>query len=649
MLTTGEYKGPDYYNYDGSINPDSSYAQKWRKEQFGRDVSLRNDQISEADARNISPGLGSMLDQIDSNRRNSSNKINTSDNRKTMLKSQAGGSYGQGGKNAKNFVDEYSVALPPTMGGYRKKDMVDLELGREGRISPLVAVGQSKQSPNLGWVNDDARGVFGGEYRPYIPGGRGGINVSIRPNIQNTNTFNPQNTFTPETSATSNPTLQTAGGDIFESTAQGGGPYSAGRDITPIGTRGTATTGDSGDVISDAAITTTADNQSTATTGTGSGQTTATPVYNTPINNTPINNTPINNTPVDNTPINNTPVDNTPINNTPVDDTPINNTPVDDTPVDDTPVTRFSDDFATKSDAQNWLNQYYVNTLGRDAIFDDQFSDASVNASYWINELSKGTSTKDKVMSDIQLNPEFTNRKELVDQYRAVLGRDPLESELDALTGPGGQWLTGDTSAASISQNQLQQSPEFQGRNELVQLYNQHLGRNPTEAELDTYVGAGGFNLTNYTSADDVLQNVILPQVGNQNQTGGGGSSNNNNNSSSGGSSSSGGGGQSYGGGTQAQNYITNQAAYDAEQAARAQNITHSTSANVDSATSQADTTNLADTSTTVDDWLSDFYAEHGINEGKVDQTGRDYWTSSLANKSKAEVEKDILWAAANN
>ena len=37
-----------------------------------------------------------------------------------------GGPYGKGGKNAKNFVDEYSVALPPTMGGYRKKDMVDL-------------------------------------------------------------------------------------------------------------------------------------------------------------------------------------------------------------------------------------------------------------------------------------------------------------------------------------------------------------------------------------------------------------------------------------------------------------------------------------------------------------------------------------------
>ena len=50
-----------------------------------------------------------------------------------------------------------------------------------------------------------------------------------------------------------------------------------------------------------------------------------------------------------------------------------------------------------------------------------------------------------------------------------------------------------------------------------------------------------------------------------------------------------------------------------------------------------------------MDDWLSDFYAEHGINQGKVDQGGRDYWTKQLGSKDKATVERDILWAAANN
>ena len=51
-----------------------------------------------------------------------------------------------------------------------------------------------------------------------------------------------------------------------------------------------------------------------------------------------------------------------------------------------------------------------------------------------------------------------------------------------------------------------------------------------------------------------------------------------------------------------------------------------------------------------VDQWLTDFYTEHGINQGKVDQGGRDYWTDKLAGgMSQAEVENHILWAAANN
>ena len=131
-----------------------------------------------------------------------------------------------------------------------------------------------------------------------------------------------------------------------------------------------------------------------------------------------------------------------------------------------------------------------------------------------------------------------------------------------------------------------------------------------------------------------------------------------------------------YGGGDASNNYITNQTAYDAEQANRASNITHSTSASsnadeylnayanltatpthsADKTVSQTQAVTDATTSgaianqqqTTVDDWLSDFYAEHGINQGKVDQGGRDYWTSQLAGKSKEEVERDILYAAAN-
>jgi len=425
-------------------------------------------------------------------------------------------------RDPKSFAQEYSVALPPTMGGYRKKDMVDLELGREGRISPFVAVGQSKQSPNLGWVNDDARGVFGGEYRPYVPGGKGGINVSIRPNISNVNTFNPQNT----TSATSNPTLQTAGGNIDESTAQGGGPYTAGRDITPVGTRGTATTGDGGG----------------GNTVGGGGGTVTTPT-----------------------------------------------TPT--TPV--TPVTPFSKDFATEQAAKDWLNTYYKDNVGRDAKFDDKFSDASTNASYWLNNLSKGIEDKASVQSNIDLNDETWLNKQFNTLLNRNVGAEGRKSWMDHLKS-GKQ--TRDQVIANIKL-----SPEYKKLNP----------------------GASA---------------------------------------------------NTYGGGSQENNYITDKAAYKADQAAAAAKTTHSTTANVTGQTDAylnayanltgnqstvADTKAITDSTTkaavanqqqnTVDDWLTDFYTKHGINEGKVDQGGRDYWTKQLGSKSKAKVERDILWAAANN
>jgi hypothetical protein len=562
--------------------------------------SLHNDQITPEEAYKMFPDLRNVREQpvgykpkpVDPNRdtsndrdmgpipmpRSTGNKIGTSDTNVAMARDQRG----RGRDNARNFAQEYSVALPPTMGGYRKKDMVDLELGREGRISPFVAVGQSKQSPNLGFINDDARGVFGGEMRSYVPGGKGGINVSIRPNIQNTNTFNPQNTFNPETSATSNPTLQTAGGNIDESTAQGGGPYTAGRDITPIGTGGTATTGESGDVISDANITTTADNQSTATTGTGSGTTTGATTTGTNTGTT---------TGTGNT--------TTTTGNT----TTTNGT---DTTTTTTTTPRFSTDFATEQDAKDWINTYYQDNLGRDANFDSQFSDASTNASYWLNNLSKGIEDKSSVQSNIDLNDEAW----LNQQYNTLLNRD-------AELGGGRDYWMDQLSSGNQSRDQVISN---------IKLSDEYKNLNPVQQS----------------------------DPGPQTQT-------------------------SYGGGTQDNNYITDQAAYDADQAAEAANITHSTSADVTGQTdaylnAYANLTESADQSaadtiaqtkavtdsttsgaianqqqTTVDDWLSDFYTEHGINQGKVDQGGRDYWTEQLGSKDKATVERDILWAAANN
>jgi hypothetical protein len=115
-----------------------------------------------------------------------------------------------------------------------------------------------------------------------------------------------------------------------------------------------------------------------------------------------------------------------------------------------------------------------------------------------------------------------------------------------------------------------------------------------------------------------------------------------------------------YGGGDASTNYITDQDAYETTQTERADQVTHSTTASAaadeytdayENLTGSTDTSSV-DTATqtnTVDQWLTDFYEEHGINDGKVDQGGRDYWTESLANKSVEEVENDILYAAANN
>ena len=85
MISDTLYIPGGKYNYDGS----PKYPDGYPDDIFDRDASgnfiydkqprsvaappveprsLRNDQISEADARNLSPGLGNMLDQIDKNR-----------------------------------------------------------------------------------------------------------------------------------------------------------------------------------------------------------------------------------------------------------------------------------------------------------------------------------------------------------------------------------------------------------------------------------------------------------------------------------------------------------------------------------------------------------------------------------------------------
>ena len=249
MLATGEYKGPDYYNYDGSINPDSSYAKKARNNQFGSGGRNSEPDINLGDfVRGAFPNDEAYREAygLPNNR---GNKIDTSNNSNEKM-SEIGlpGFPFPGGRRGgrRNFG-----------GGFRERDMVDLELDRGGRTSAFIPVGQHRDSPHLGYTNDfasDPRGRGGAKFLDFYSGG--GLSnqpanqsapqvVSTPHNIfnptvtfnptfnhtfnpsntnQNSNTFNP--TFTPTntsnptfnpTNTATGPTTQLAGGDIASS------------------------------------------------------------------------------------------------------------------------------------------------------------------------------------------------------------------------------------------------------------------------------------------------------------------------------------------------------------------------------------------------------------------------------------------------
>ena len=99
-----------------------------------------------------------------------------------------------------------------------------------------------------------------------------------------------------------------------------------------------------------------------------------------------------------------------------------------------------------------------------------------------------------------------------------------------------------------------------------------------------------------------------------------------------------------YGGGDASTNYITDQTAYETAQTERADQVTHSTTATAAAdeytnayenltGSTDASSVDTATQTSSVDQWLTDFYEEHGINDGEVDQGGRNYWTDELANK----------------
>jgi len=128
------------------------------KDQYtGPGHSLGNDQMSEAEARKLSPALGNMLDKIDNNtlagnNENTSNTIDTSTQSENMSTT---GNNNNGANQLANYLGSLNNVRNITP-QFRPRSMVDVELDRGGRISPLIAVGQHRDSPSMGYTNDFA-------------------------------------------------------------------------------------------------------------------------------------------------------------------------------------------------------------------------------------------------------------------------------------------------------------------------------------------------------------------------------------------------------------------------------------------------------------------------------------------------------------
>ena len=98
----------------------------------------------------------------------------------------------------------------------------------------------------------------------------------------------------------------------------------------------------------------------------------------------------------------------------------------------------------TKQSAEEYINNLYKTTLGRDAVFGSNFTDGSLDsgadADYWTQQLLSGALKGDgDLAATLQGSAEFKNRSEFIDNYKAAnAGAAPDEALIDAAVGPGG-------------------------------------------------------------------------------------------------------------------------------------------------------------------------------------------------------------------
>jgi hypothetical protein len=475
-----------------------------------------------------------------------------------------------------------------------------------------------------------------------------------------TNTFNP----------TFNPTNVNAGRDIRDTSIIGGGPNTAGRDITGAG--GDVETGDGGGGN-------TVTGGPNTTTGVGSGTTVGT---NTGTIDTGGGNTGGGGG-----------------GDTGGGDTGGGDTGGGDTGGGDT----------NKYDA--FINQTYNELLGRDA--------GEEGLNYWSGDL-EGGQTEQQVIDNIKRGDEYQNREMAKDLASSMEGKTygrPIvgdssfntnasaslgninENSLDAWVGAGGSLTqSSDADAAGYyegigskedaanelrgylndpppeGQAQMTVMPYITEREEKIyDLYTDVMGRNPDTEGFKYWTGAGGEGMSladieasfkgsaeqklrdnvsgtnNFVSTDDYiagkqanagtsLANDQISESEATNLSSGLGDvlTDVDNNTLTNSTTTS----------KSADEYLNAYANLTESADQSAADTIANTQAVTDATTSGAIANQQKNT---VDSWLTNLYSDLGINDGVVDQGGRDYWTSQLGNKSKAEVERDIKYAAANN
>ena len=372
---------------------------------------------------------------------------------------------------------------------------------------------------------------------------------------------------------------------------------------------------------------------------------------------------------------------NQPVDQTPVDQSPVDETPVDETPVDETPVEK-------PGKYDEFINRTYNDLLGRDA--------GEEGKTYWSGDLESGQ-TEDQVISNIKLGDEYKNREMAKDLASSMEGKtygvpgdrnassslgNINENSLDAWVGAGGALTqSSDADAAGYYEGigdkgkaantitpystpddgsaGLTVMPTLSDRDEKIyDLYTDVMGRNPDTEGFKYWTGAGGEGMSladieasfrgsaeqklrdnvsgtnNFVSTDDYI-------AGKQNRGVGESGATNEDRSSANVSGT-------------ADNFLAN--TNNVTISPSTGTNTSNTGPNPTISTSQAAIQNFqntspvasSSTSTDADTFLNNLYADLGINDGVVDEGGRNYWTEQLKNKSKAEVERDIKYAAAN-